>query len=368
MRTGPPSHLRLAATRSGAFAIPKGCVLTDDVDTQGPACYVPPVISIRRSIIVFAALLIAGSARQIFAAATTQPSPHRPLLLDDDDDDAKQKPANSPATNPTSTRYFLGLLDNRSSYGKDFFPDPFLGPEFDAEQQVELDDLHGEKSGVQNDEVDAGVEWNVIGQLSVAAEFGWDSQQQAGPSDAQGDNEQQDAGTGWESLDLAVYHPVFQYVAQDSLLDYTAIARLDLGIPTRTRVSGNDIQLTPWLGHLLRLGDHISVEAWTGSQFTIAPHQTSQFIYGASFGYQFSHHQLPLPCTQTLIPILELDGQSPFSGNGEDALFAVAGFNVNFNPIDEAQPMIQLGYQVPLDQGARDQLRWGILANVLFEF
>jgi hypothetical protein len=366
---------RQAGIDSARLARRSHASLSNDLDTEARACYLPPAISIHPSIVVIAALLIAGNAPRLFAGATTQPAgPDAPtasrlLLLDDDDDDTKPKPAGSAVANPASSRYFFGLLDNRSSYGKDFFPDAFLGPEFDAEQQLELDYLHGEKPGVQNDEVDAGVQWNVIGQLSVAAEFGWDSHHQDGPADtAASDGAEQDGGTGWESLDLAVYHPIFQYVTPDNLLDYTAVARLDVGIPTRTPASGNDVQLTPYLGHLLRLGDHISVEAWTGSQFTIAPHQTTQLIYGASFGYQISHNQFPVPSTQTIIPVFELDGQLPFSGNGEDALFGVAGINVNLNPIDEAQPTLQLGYQFPLDQGARDQLRWGILANVLFEF
>jgi hypothetical protein len=335
------------------------------MDTEESACYFPPAISIRRSIIVFAALLVAVNAPPLLAGATTQPSLNRPLLLDDDDDDAKPKPAGSPDTNPVASRYFFGLLDHQSSYGKDFFPDPFLGPEFDAEQQIELDYLHSEKPGLRDDEVDAGVQWNVLGQLTIAADFGWNSQHQDGP---QSNDADQDGGTGWESLDLAVYHPLIQYVTRDNFLDYTAVARLDVGIPTRTPASGSDVQLTPYLGQLLRIGDHISLETWTGSQFTIAPHQTSQFLYGASFGYQLSHSQLPLPDVQATIPSFEFDGQTPFSGNGQDALFAVAGININFNPIDEAQPTLQLGYQFPLDQGARDQLRWGIIAQLLLEF
>ena len=58
--------------------------------------------------------------------------------LDDDDDDDKnvqpQRPSIaattvSPATSsPQPNRYFFGLLDSRSSYGKDFFHDPLIGP------------------------------------------------------------------------------------------------------------------------------------------------------------------------------------------------------------------------------------------------
>ena len=124
-------------------------------------------------VVLFVAMII-GNTRQLFAAAATQPSSMptgstewrltlagRPVFLFDDDDDDNPRPAGLPTSNPASGRYFFGLLDNRSSYGKDFFPDPFIGPEFD-EQQVELDYLHGEKPA-REDEVDAGIQWNVVG-------------------------------------------------------------------------------------------------------------------------------------------------------------------------------------------------------------
>ncbi len=297
-------------------------------------------------------------------------APGQIVFLDDDDDDEKHAPGASPTSSPSvPDRYFFDLLDHRSSYGNDFFPDPFIGPEFDSERQLELDYLHGEKHGVRDDEIDGGFQWNVFGQTTIAAEFGWDSEHQAAIHGGVGEEDDQAANaSGLENVDLAIYHPLFQYVSRDSLLDYTAAARLDLGIPTRTPVSGTDAQLTPFLGHMLRIGDHLSLEAWTGVQFTIAPHQTNQLIYGLSLGYQLFHEQLPLPLTEKLTPIVELDGQSPLSGQGQDALFGVAGLDVNFTSVAKIDPHIELGYQFPLDQGARDQLQWGIIAEVFLEF
>ena len=340
-------------------------------------------MSIRQFTIALAGLVIASNASRLFAGAATRPSfapgapepssdlstTKRVFLLDDDDDDEKQKLVGVPTSNQTSNRYFFNLLDSRSSYGNDFFHDPFIGPEFDSERQIELDYLHGENRGLRDDEVDAEFQWNVIGQLTIAGEFGWDSEHQLnihGGDD--GDDVEQENARGFENVDLAIYHPVFQYVSKDGQFDYTTAARLDVGIPTRTPVSGMDVQLTPYLGHLLRIGDHVSVEAWTGSQFTIAPDQTIQFIYGASFGYEIFHDQLPLPSTEKLTPILELDGQTPLSGNGQDALFGVAGFDIDFKSLGKLQPHIEIGYQFPIDQGARDQLRWGVITQVSFEF
>jgi len=340
-------------------------------------------MSKRQISILASALLVTGiGPRQLFAAAATQPSSMptgsrvaidpsagRPVFLFDDDDDDNPKPAGLPTSNPTSGRYFFGLLDNRSSYGKDFFPDPFIGPEFDSEQQVELDYLHGAKAGAREDEVDAGIQWNVVGQLTLAGEFGRDSQHEPGIGNGpEGDLAEREDGTGFENADLAAYHPIFQYVSADGQFDYTAVVRFDVGIPTRTRVSGKDVQLTPYLGQLLRVGDHVSIEAWTGSQFTIAPRQTDQFVYGASVGYRISHEQLPLPLTEQVTPLFELDGQTPWSGNGQDALFGVTGLNIQFKSLGKMQPGVELGYQFPIDQGAREQLHWGVVTEFLLEF
>lgn len=319
---------------------------------------------IRQFVITFAALVLAANASRLFANATTQPAsaplaPDQILFLDADD----AKPSATPTSNQSSTRYFFGLLDTQSSYGKDFFPDPFLGPEFDAETQYELDYSHGEARGMQDNEVDAGAQWNPVGQLTLSAEFGWASEHQAPDADDPGES-----AYGFENVDLGIYHPISQFVSKDNLFDFTAVARLDVDIPTRTPVSGSNVQLTPFFGQLIRLGDHVSIETWTGPQFTIAPNQINQFIYGASFGYELFEDQLCLPTIEKLIPLFELDGQTPFSGDTTESLFGVAGIDLNFHPIGDAQPTIELGYQFPLDQGARDQLQWGIVTEFLLEF
>jgi hypothetical protein len=310
----------------------------------------------------FSELIISAIPGRLFAAATTQP------FLLDDDDDVRPTPAAALSPTQSSNRYFFGLLDHRSSYGQDFFPDPFIGPEFDSEQQIELDYLHSENHGTREDEIDAGFEWNVVGQLTIAGEFGWDSEHQ--PQNI-GENEDSDDGpansSGFENVDLAIYHPLFEYVSNSSQFDYTAVARLDVGIPTRTPVSGTDVQLAPYLAQLLRLGAHASLQAWTGSQFTIGPDQHTQFIYGALLGYELPHGDFPLPLTEKITPLLELDGQTPFSGNAQDALFGAAGVDINFKSTGELHPAIEIGFQFPLDQGARDQLQWGVLAEFRLE-
>jgi len=274
-------------------------------------------------------------------------------------DDDRDEPTEN-ATSPQG-RYFFGLLDSRSSFGKDFFPDPFVGPDFDAETQLELDYFHAQSPNLRNDEVDGGFQWNVLGQLTVAAEFGWDRE-----SDGQADDP-----SGFENVDLAIYHPLFQYVSTDGFFDYTAAGRLDVAIPTRTAVSGTDVELMPYLGQLLRVGAHLSIQAWTGTKLTLGPDATSDdtFVYGVLLGWRIRHGEMPVPLTDNVTPLLELDGQSPFSAaGGQDALSGVAGVNFNFKSIGPAQPALSIGWQFPLDQGARDQFRWGIVTEIFLQF
>jgi hypothetical protein len=277
---------------------------------------------------------------------------HAGVVWADEDRDESTQPAG---------RYFFGLLDSRSSFGKDFFPDPFLGPDFDAETQLEIDYLHAEKANIQADEVDAGFQWNVAGQLTVSADFGWDRESAGDAGDP----------SGFENVDLGVYHPLFQYVSNDDFFDYTAVGRLDAGIPTRTAVSGKDLQLSPYLGQLLRIGRHFSVQAWTGAQFTLAPGPSNDdaFAYGTLLGWRVGHNELPLPLIDSVTPLLELDGSRPFvAADGQDALSGIAGANFNFKSIGEAQPALNIGWQFPIDQGARSQFRWGVIAEFFLQF
>ena len=51
-----------------------------------------------------------------------------------------------------------------------------------------------------------------------------------------------------------------------------------------------------------------------------------------------------------------------------ESLFAVAGFDLSLKKAGPMQPHIAIGYEFPIDQGARDQLHWAILAQLVFDF
>lgn len=92
--------------------------------------------------------------------------------------------------------------------------------------------------------------------------------------------------------------------------------------------------------------------------------------YNLVLRYNLERDQLKLPGVQRLIPIFELNGETALSHQqrGDNALFGTAGFRVSFTALGPAQPRLGLGYVFPIDSGARDQLRWGIVTSLVFEF
>jgi hypothetical protein len=54
--------------------------------------------------------------------------------------------------------------------------------------------------------------------------------------------------------------------------------------------------------------------------------------------------------------------------DGQDALFGVVGSDISFQSVGAVQPHLEIGYEFPLDQGARNQMQWGILAQFFLEF
>jgi len=40
-------------------------------------------------------------------------------------------------------------------------------------------------------------------------------------------------------------------------------------------------------------------------------------VYGVLLGWRIGHSEMPVPLTDNITPLLELDGQSPFSAAGD---------------------------------------------------
>jgi hypothetical protein len=275
-----------------------------------------------------------------------------------------------PASAEPDSRYgFLNLLDRRSIYGQFWFVEPLRAPEMDVDRELRVDYFHGEHRGVQSDRVVGELEYN-FRLLTVELEVPYERESTSFFDPALG-RTVHERSEGIGNLELAARHPLFQYVSPDNNFDYTLVGAFELAIPSGSSIS-KDTEFVPQLFQLLRVGDHVSVEASVGFSMLAGPESggTNTFEYNVVLGYNIEHEQLPLPGISRVIPIFELNGELGASREvaGQNVLFGTAGFRVNFDAIGPLQPRIGLGYVFPIDQGARDELRWGIVTSLVFEF
>src|SRR3954454_11009194 len=82
------------------------------------------------------------------------------------------------AADAETNRYFLGLLDHRSTYGTYWFPEPLRGPEMDVDSEFRVDYFHGENADRQQDQVKAEVEYS-IGLLTLEMEVPYERESES---------------------------------------------------------------------------------------------------------------------------------------------------------------------------------------------
>ena len=269
-----------------------------------------------------------------------------------------------------SSRYGLwNLLDSRSVYGQYWFVEPLRAPEMDVDRELRLDWFHAEGKGSQSDEVTAELEYN-FGLLTVEVEVPYINNRTS-RFDAELKKEVRSREEGIDNIELSARHPVFQWVSAGGAFDYTLAGAMEVAVPSGSSFS-KDTELVPQVFQLLRLGEHVSVEASAGWTVLIGPVARGQnsLEYNVVLGYNLEREQISLPGVQRVIPIFELNGNTGLSHEerGENALFGTAGFRVNLNAVGIAQPRLGIGYVFPIDQGARDEIRWGFVTSLVFEF
>jgi hypothetical protein len=148
---------------------------------------------------------------------------------------------------------------------------------------------------------------------------------------------------------------------------------MEATVPTRARIS-RDWELVPKIFNLTRIGDHLAIQTGLGDSILVGPQGRglSTLEYNATFGYELTRDQLPLPVILNSWPIVEFEGERTLNQAeaGRDQLFGTAGFRFNFDSISwlAAQPRIGIGYTFPIDKGARDEFRWGVVVSVVFEY
>jgi hypothetical protein len=264
-------------------------------------------------------------------------------------------------TQSADTRYGLfNWLDHRSEYGRGAFPEPFLVDDSDLEPgEARLDWLHTAAGSRHNDEVKAEVE-QALGVVTFELEV---------PFEREVTPEGTSQGLG--NIDLGARCPFYQFVSVNRLVDSTFGVAAEAGIPTGSAVSQN-AELVPKLFNDLKVGD-FTLQSVLGysTLFGPAPDGGLQtFEYGFTAGYTIPHRTLPLPAVQRLIPIFELVGETELNrGNpGQNSLLGNVGLRLDLKAIGRIQPRPGVGFVFPINDVAREDVHWGVITSLVFEF
>jgi hypothetical protein len=269
----------------------------------------------------------------------------------------------------TNTRYFGGLLDSRSRYGQYWFPEPLRAPEMDVDNEFRVDWVHTENGNSQADEVKAEIEKS-FGLLTLEVEVAYEREAESGIDPDTG-LPFRDRSEGIGAIEFSARHPICQWVSADERFDFTLAPALEVAIPSGSDIS-KDSELVPQLFGLLRVGEHFSLQTSVGYSFVIGPEESGNqtLEYSAVFGWAFEQGERPLPSfVQRVVPIVEVVGERGLNqGNFTNILTGTAGFRINFESIGALQPRLGLGYVFPIDEGGRDELDWGVVTSLVFEF
>lgn len=271
--------------------------------------------------------------------------------------------ADEPAASATLPDTHYGLfnwLDHRSEYGQGVFPEPFLVDDSDLEPgEARLDWLHTGAGSQRSDEVKAEVEKG-FGLLTLELEV---------PYERNVSPEATLQGIG--NIDLGARCPFYQFVSANGLVDSTFGVAAETGIPTGSAVSKN-AELVPKIFNDLKAGN-FTVQSILGYSTLFGPGNDGglqTFEYGFVFGYTIPHRALPLPDVQEFMPVFELVGETELNkGNsGRNSLLGNLGFRLNLKAIGQVQPRPGFGFVFPLNEAARDDAHWGVIASLVFQF
>jgi hypothetical protein len=270
--------------------------------------------------------------------------------------------AGSASVTAPSTRYGLfGLLDHRSQYGQGIFPEPFLVDDSDLEvNEARLDWLHTQRNNQHTDLVTAEVEKG-FGLLTLEVEVPFERDV--------------DTGTitqGMANIDLGARYPVYQYVSPSGFVDSTFGIGFEAGIPTNSSVSAN-AEFVPKIFNDLKLGEHFTLQSVLGYSTLAGPGEDGglqAFEYGFVFGYAFQHDELPIPGLMQFIPVIEISGETDLNhaDHGHSNILADFGFRANLKTIGRIQPRLGVAFVLPIDRTARDEVHWGVITSLVFEY
>ena len=244
---------------------------------------------------------------------------------------------------------------------KGYFPSHFWWMTRAAEDsEARLDWLHTWGSGQHSDQIKAEVEKG-FGLLTLELEVPYESDTASGQT-----------SQGFGNIDLGARYPVCQFVSGNGLVDSTLGAALEVGVPVNSAVSKNT-ELVPKIFDDLRLGEHFTLQSILGWSTLFGGGNDGglqTFEYGFVFGYTIPHEEFRLPGVQQFIPMFEFTGETQLNKDdpGQNSLLGNLGFRLNLKTIGSIQPRPGIGFVFPIDEGAREELHWGIFTSLVFEF
>jgi hypothetical protein len=263
------------------------------------------------------------------------------------------------------------VFDSRSVYGKGVFPEPFLVDDSELEvNELRFDWLHEESKGHVSDA--AVAEWEKgFGLLTIELEVPYERETFSSFNPTSGKTDI-DRAEGMGNISIGARHPFLQLVSKDETIDSTFGVGLEVGIPVNSPVS-KQTEIVPKIFNDLRIGDHFTLQTVLGYSFLLGPKPdggAQTFEYGMVFGYAIPYRELPLPDVEQFIPMFELTGDTSLNQGeaGHNSLVGNVAFRVNLKAIGTVQPRLGLGYVFPIDRGARDDLRWGVVTSLVFDF
>jgi len=269
--------------------------------------------------------------------------------------------SSTPVSTPGTRFGLFDWLDHRSEYGQDVFPEPFLVDDSDLEtDEARVDWLHTGGDDQHNDTVTAEVEKG-FGLLTLELEVPYERDTVSG---------QTSQGIG--NIDLGARYPVYQFVSGNGFVNSTFGTALEFGIPVNSVVSKNG-EVVPKIFDDLKLGEHFTLQSIAGWSMLLGGGDDGglqTFEYGFVFGWTIPREELPLPGVQQFIPMFELAGETELNKEdpGHNSLVGNLGFRLNLKTIGSIQPRPGIGFVFPIDEGARTDLHWGVIASLVFEF
>jgi len=279
-------------------------------------------------------------------------------------DPIQTPPPSVEAAASSSTRYgFFNWLDHRSAYNQDAFPEPFLVDDSALEvNEARLDWLHTQANHQYNNLMTTEIEKG-FGVVTLEAEI---------PYESDTATNSQNTKNGFNNVNLGARLPVYQYVSDHKFFDTTFGTALEVGIPTHSSLS-KDTEVVPKIFNDLKLGEHFTLQSIFGYSKLFgndADGGLETFEYGFVFGYTIQHEEFPISDVLQLIPIFELIGTTQLNKDtpGHNSLLGNAGFRVNLQAVGQVQPRLGLGYVFPIDNGGSENLHWGFITSLVFEY